>query len=85
MLVIFGMTAACAGPVKHLMAPFLELTQLLLGEQLPQKAEPLVDRLNRAAAEYQHLLDAIGKVLILLLVALIALAGVILTIVVVRN
>ena len=92
LLVIFGITTAAVGPFRILWPPIQEYldvsTELLmaivgerpgLDEDRTGQREALLARLNRAAAEYKDLVDAISKLLIPLVVALVALAGVLWT------
>lgn len=85
LLVIFGLTVACVGPGTVLLEVLQEFLDVLSGQRVPDRPEALLDRLNRGAAEYRDLVDAISKLVIPILVGLIALTGVVLTVITVLD
>jgi hypothetical protein len=76
-LVIFGIAAAFVGPINVLLELLNEVVGAFIGQRTSDRPEALFDRLNRGAAEYRDLVDAISKLVIPIVVGLLALAGVV--------
>lgn len=89
LLVVLGLSVANGGPLWLLSRQHLEQRKVLVaivdafhGETPSQpERDALLARLNRLAAENKELVEAVGKVVVPVVVALVALLGVLLTVI----
>jgi hypothetical protein len=87
-LLILGLSIAHGVPMSLLIRQYTEQRKVLIelvdafrGEASSENREALLTRLNRLAAENKELVEAMGKVVVPIVVALVAFTGVVLTVV----